>query len=83
MCQATETFTCEHCEKDLPIEQRVAHVDVYMCEGCTAGWRKEFEACRHDWEPYSADGEDGQYCRNCHHFVADDVFADLFPQTTS
>lgn len=78
-----ETFTCEHCEKDFPLEQRVAHVDVYFCEGCTAEWRKEFETCEHDFEPYNAEGEDGQYCRNCHCFVADDVFPDLFGKPAS
>jgi hypothetical protein len=74
-----ETFTCEHCEKDFPIEQQVDHIDVSFCTGCDAEWRKEFAACQHDWRPSHDDhGEPGQYCRNCTGFVLDEMFPDLF-----
>jgi hypothetical protein len=69
--ESEETFICEHCEKTAPISN--AHSPAldtsFWCGGCNEMWKVSFEKCIHDWEPYSAEGESGKFCKKCGGFV--------------
>lgn len=65
-----EMQTCEHCDKDFPIEQTTIMDDCWFCLGCVAEFQKQFSACSHQWEPHTDSmGDAGQYCTNCSGFV--------------
>ena len=62
---------CEHCNKQFPIEMMTSMEDCWFCQGCVEEWRKEFDACAHDWSPHvSTMGEEGRICSRCNGFVA-------------
>lgn len=70
--EAIEVQACEHCQKEYPIEQVHTMEGCWICDGCYAEWKAEFDACDHDWAPdHDEFGEPGKACRKCSGFVAD------------
>jgi hypothetical protein len=58
--------------------------DCWYCPKCVAEWQAEFDACQHDWEPHvSVMGDDGQYCKNCSGFVANEDWQTIFGESKS
>ena len=77
-----DAFTCESCGSAIPVDAAIGMEDCWFCPTCYAEFRAEFDACTHDWEPHTDSyGDPGRYCKRCTGFVADDVFADLFPDS--
>jgi hypothetical protein len=62
---------CERCAAELPIERMSMMDDCWFCPSCVADFRKQFDACEHQWEPHTDTmGDEGQYCSKCCGFVA-------------
>lgn len=79
MTEAIDLQGCEHCSKEFPIEAMTSMDDCWICQGCHAEWKKEFDACEHEWtSDIDAMGDTGKYCQKCSGFVRDDDFDDLF-----
>lgn len=61
---------CEHCGKEFPIETMHMMEDCWMCDACVTEWKKEFDACAHEWAPYINEfGEDSKICHKCNGVV--------------
>jgi len=74
-----ETQACEHCNKEVPLEDMTRQSDGWFCEDCYAEFKANFDACDHLWSPDVDDmGDEGQYCPKCCGFVADGNFESLF-----
>ena len=65
---------CEHCSKEFPLETMSCSADgCWICEGCYADFKKQFDACEHDWEPHTDEmGDEGRVCKRCSGFVLND-----------
>lgn len=78
MTDVIDLQSCEHCEKQFPVEGMTRMEDGWFCSGCVAEWRETFDACEHSWTPHVNEmSEDGQYCENCCGFVANEDFERL------
>jgi hypothetical protein len=66
---AEDNQGCEHCLKEFPIETMLSMSDCWYCQGCYDEWKKEFDACDHDWVPEESEfGEPGRHCDKCNGF---------------
>lgn len=78
MVETIDLQQCEMCLKEFPIEEMSSMEDVWICGGCYAEWKKEFDTCEHDWKPHtSVMSEPGRICEKCSGFVADEDVASL------
>lgn len=66
----TDQRDCEFCGNEHAIEDMTLMEDCWICPSCEAEWRSEFDACEHEWEPYTdTHGESGRVCKHCSGFV--------------
>ena len=74
-----ELVSCEVCGADADVESCTLMCEGgWLCRKCKADADAAFHACDHEWQPDNRDGEDGQFCMRCSHFVALDAFEALF-----
>lgn len=72
MTEPVDLQQCEHCIKEFPIETMTMMEDDWFCQACVKEWRAHFDACDHQWKPYTdVMGDPSLICENCNGVVAD------------
>lgn len=71
MASEIETFTCESCGKDFPIEEETGMLgDGHCCQACATEIGAVIAGCDHQFVPFTDNmGDDGRYCTRCTVFL--------------